>query len=503
MADLISVVTRVQPAPVVVKYNGNGIEPAPLIDFTVEPVLDDSGTRTANRTRLTLTSSILIFPSGSYEQMYVKQEQLRSIFSVDFGDFVILAGPGNKTLAEGTIIASGLRPRVNSVNITPDVHVTRFDYSVELEDNTGASGVSGVTDSFSNQWSFREDPDACVLQVTHNVSAQGITGQPDAFQQAVRRVKAALGINQLPIDLPCFTEPNASGSFSFIHPSNPAGGPIFEVSTQREEVADVANGSYSVTEVFTIVSGVPFFYNQKTASYTEDQNGIATVTVQGTVQGLGRTNTPGLGLEGGVGFQRAASGFLNQVKPQLPYEASGIYQRYKINIFGSGLAVNNPQSISITENKCRGTVQFAYTYTDDPAVFLPSGIASRECSVTINDGIRVIASHPIPFRRIGPLLQSIQTTTEGSISITCNAQAKNTSDNIADTNRAIQFVQDELNRLRRIHANVANFQTLRVGSQNQTFSDIDLTCNANVTYIFTTDIASTLSNNSDIVLVTI
>ncbi len=503
MSDLISVVRRVEPAAVKIYYNNNRIEPAPLLTYVVNPIFDDLGTRLGNKTNLTLTGSILILPSGSYEQMFVKQQGLRDIFSVDFKDFIILAGPGNKTLAEDSIISSGLKPKILSITVNPDVQVTRFDYVVDLEDNAGVSGVSGVTDSFSNQWTFREDPDSCTLSVTHNVSAQGLKGQPDAFQQAFKRVKLSLGIDKLPIDLPYFTEPNASGGFNFIHPSNPAGGPIFEVSVQREEIADVANGSYSATEIFSIVSGVPFFYTSKTDAFTEDEHGIATVTLQGTIQGLGRTNTTGLGLDGGVGFQRAVSGFKNVIQPQLIYDASGLYIRYKINIMGSGLAVNNPQAISLTENKCRGTIQFSYTYTDNPAAFLPSGIANRTLSVTRNDGIHVFASHPIPFRRLGNLIQDINTTTEGSISIQCQATAKNTGDNKADTNRAITFVQDELNRLRKIHANPSNFISLRVGSLTQSNSDIELNANATITYLATIDVANTLDANSDIALITL
>ncbi len=490
-----------EPIPtVVVSYNGTDITPAPILTFNTETTFADDGTRQSTKTRITLDSSILILPSGSYEQMYRKQQDLRDVFSQDYKDFVIRAGAANKTLASGTIIASGLRPRVNSVNIEPDVHVTRFDYTVELEDTTSVSGVSGSVQSFSNQWSFKENANSCTLDITHTVSAEGLDSEPDAFQQALVRVKANLGIDKLPIDLPYFTQPNASGGFGFTHPSNPAGGPVFEISVSREESADVANGSYSVTEIFTIVSGVPFYFTERSASFSESQDGIATVTLQGKVQGLGRTLSIGM-PEGGLGFDRALSGFVNYVRPQWPWDASGIYIKYKTH--PSGLNINSPTSISITENKCQGIIDFSVTYSDDRKLILPSGIASLTSSISRTDGIRVYAAHPIPFRRLGPLLQDIRTTAEGNVAITCQAIAEYSGDTKSDTNRAIAAIQDELNRLRRIHANPANFITLRIGNVEQQISDHELTAQASVTYIFTLDLADVISPTTDITLRTI
>ncbi len=498
--------SRVQSATVVVQYGACSLVPAPFIDHTVQSNFDDQGVRQSNTTRIVLTGSVVVLPSGSFEQMYVKQEELRTAFSTDDLPFTIVAGPGNRTLADGIVICSGLTPKVLSVNIAPDIHVTRFDYTIEMEDVSAASGISGVVDSFSNQWQFSENDSSCTLDVTHVVSAQGLDGESDAFEQAVVKVKANLGIDKLPLQLPCFAQPNFSGLFNATHPSDTTiGGPVFEVSVQRQEVADVANGNYSITEVFTIVSGVPFFFAARNESYVEDENGIATVTLQGTVQGLGRTLSPSFGSIGGVGFDRACSGFLNQIEPQLPNDASGVYLKYKTTLAAttSGLAVTNPISRTISQNKCRGTLDFTISYTDDPKFFLPSGIASRTCSINRQDAIRLFAAHPIPFRNLGPLVQDIKTTTEGNVSITCSATAKNTGDPIADTNRAIIFVQNELNRLRAVHADPGSFIDLRIASKQQQNSDIELSSSATVVYAFTNDLASTQNVNSDITLETL
>lgn len=494
-----SEIPRPPQSPVEVYYNNCKLVPAPLINWSVESEFDSAGTRTSNRNHLTLTGTVLIVPSGSYELMFEKQTELRTAFSEDNKDFLILAGPGNVTLPQGSIISSGLTPKVLTVDVAADTQFQRIDYTIELEDLVIASGVSGITSSLTDQWSFKENNESCTVDITHQINAEGPEGEPDKFLQAFRAVRARIGIDKLPIEIPYFVEPNGSGLYSLIHPANPSGGPIFEVSVQREEVADVFNGTYSVTEVFTIVSGVPFYFSQRTESFEEDQNGIATVTLAGTVQGLGRTITPLHGI-GGLGFERACSGFLGHIKPQLKWDASGVYEKYKEGSNGSGLAIYNPTAFTVTQNACRGTVDFSITFTDNPSAKLPSGIVSTSSNISITEGIRLFVSHPIPFRGLGNIIQDIATTTEGTISIQCQAQAKNTGSQQNDTNRAIQFVQDELNRLKAIHGNPANYVTVRIGQLSSQFSEIELTCQATLELIFTIDISTAPDINSDIAL---
>lgn len=501
-SDAMSQIIEVAPHAVIVSYNGSRLLPAPLIEYTVEPQFDEEGVRQSTTTRIVLTGSILIQPSGSYERLYAKQERLRQIFSVDNADLLILAGPNNLTLPVNSIISSGLKPRVKSISIPADTQFNRIDYTVDLEDSAPASGISGVVSDFSNTWSFREDADTCTLEVTHTVSAKGLEGEDDSFENALVKVKANLGIDKLPIQLPSFTQPNASGGFSLIHPSNPNGGPIFEVSVSREEEADVANGTYNAKEVFRIVSGVPFFYTRRNGSFALDAQGVATVSIEGTVQGLGRTLTTGHPL-GSLGYERAASGFINQIRPQIPWEASGLYVKYKEGSLGSGLVITKPQSVSVSENRCQGQISFSFSYTDDPGANVPSGIVSLTTEVSRTEGIRLLASHPIPLRRLGNLLQDIQTTIPGNVTINANCQALNTGNYITDTNLAISSIQDEINRLRHIHADPNDYVTLRITGLQHNVNEKELSSNASITYEFTIDLANAPSPSADISLRTI
>ena len=474
-----------------VYYNNTRLLPAPLISWTVEPEFDSLGTRKFERTKLSLEGSILIVPSGSYEKLFVKQSGLRDVFSQDFKDFVILAGNGNSTYAPGSIISSGLRPKVTSIQIQPDIQVNSLKYAIELEALVSASGVSGVA-NITNQWSFRENSEDGTVTITHNVSAEGPDGQPDKFEQAFRAVKDLLGIQKLPIQIPYFVEPNASGGYGIVHPSNPLGiSDAYEIGVSREETADALKGSYSATEVFVFASGAPYFTTSKTFSFEENEAGVVNVSVQGTVQGLGRTIRQQK-LEGGVGFERASSGFINHIKPKIYWEASGVYDKYRTVTSPtsySGL-IQTPVSFSVTENRLKGTVGFSFSFTDNIQKILPSGITSRTCNVNVNEAVRVFATHAIPYRRLGNIIQDIKTTAEGSIGIQCQVQSKFTGNPVADTNRAIAFAESELNRLRSLHANPANYQTIRVGGLSQQIDDRALSCSVNLDLVFTSDLTT-------------
>ena len=95
MSDVLSEIPNPQAAAVDVQYNGYKLTPAPFVDWTVEPQFDDLGVRTADRNRITLTGTVLVSPSGSYEQMYVKQEELRTLFATDYRCWSRKQDPGS------------------------------------------------------------------------------------------------------------------------------------------------------------------------------------------------------------------------------------------------------------------------------------------------------------------------------------------------------------------------------------------------------------------------
>jgi len=482
----ISQVTNPPAAVARVFYGSTELVPAPIIEWTTDIDHDDNTKVRSLITRgIKINGTFLIVPSGSYEQMQVMRTSLEAAFATDALEFRIIAGPGNSTLPAGTAIVSGLYPIVRSVNIEPDVQFNRIDYNIDLVVESNSVSGQLVTD-LSDNWELSENADGAYLEISHSVSARGINtlaSGTNAIHNARSAVFPLLGLSNLPYYLPYYTEPNASGGGTVN---------IYDVSLQRSESIDTLGGSYSVTENFILASGSDPYVHERTSSYEEDENGIVRVVMNGTVRGLGRTN---LNTDGGVGYAQALAGF-NTIRSQFGSDASGVYNDFQQ---GAGtLYTTSPISLSITKSKYNGTIAYNVSYTDDPSEDLPSGIVESTSSIQRNEAGRLYASHPIPFRRLGNVIQDIKTTTEGQIIITTSAKSENTGNASNDVNRAIAFIQDEINRLR---PNPASFQSLRLeGGPNVTYSDKELTAQATVTYIFVVDLSSVNSADSDIVL---
>lgn len=469
-------------------YGQDRLIPAPLIDFSQEIQRRDDGNRSVEITRWNLQGSF-VYTSGTFEQVWaLGQQELLRIFSEDYKELRIVAGAGNATLAENTVITGQIYPKINSIAVEPDILVNLLNYTVELESVSGIDNSPPIA-SYQDSWQFTEDENSHTITVSHSVSAQGVStaiSGTNAHLHALTFVKGKLGLGNIPPFLPCFAEPNASGGQTVT---------IEPISVRRSESIDIGGGSYEASEVFVVASGTDVtYFDQKTATYEEDEKSTVKITINGSVQGLGRAN---LNSDFGPGFERALSAFNNTVRPGLPLYASGVYLRYKSNPTGSGLNVTNPETLSITENRYTGKIDYSISYNDDPADNLPSGIVERSNSVNKTFALRLFSSHAIPYRGLGNIVQDIDTTTEGTITITCGATAENTGNATADTNRAIQYIEGELNRLR---PSVADFIDLRISTLQQTHSDVDLTAQANLTYTFVVDRAEAPSASGPISL---
>jgi hypothetical protein len=485
----MSTISQVNNPPATVAkviYGGVQLVPAPLIEWGTE-INHDSNTKVRSIVRRTikLTGTSLIVPNGSYEQMQVMRESIEAMFATDALEFQVLAGAGNSTLAENDPIVSGLYPMVENINFDSDVQFNRLDYTVDLLVESNSVSGQLVTD-LSDTWDLSENANGAYLEVSHSVSAKGINtlaSGTNAIHNARDTVYPLLGLSNLPYYLPYYTEPNASGGQTV---------GIYEVSLQRTENADTLGGSYAVTEKFIIASGTDTYTHERTSSYEENENGIINIGMNGNIQGLGRTN---LNTDGGIGYERALAGF-GVVRALFASDASGVYSEFQE---GAGtLYTFNPVTLSITKNKYNGTVQYNVSYSDDPKDNLPSGIVEATSSIQRNEAARLYASHPIPFRRLGNIVQDIKTTTEGQVVISASAKAENTGDASSDVNRAIAYIQDEVNRLR---PNPVSFQSLRLGGgPSVTYSDKELTAQVSVIYAFVVDLSSVNSADSDIVL---
>ena len=491
MADPKSSLPGLSPSFIQVSYGGSILTPSPLLAHSVEIIRDEAGNREVIKTTRTLTGQILTLDQG-YHFVRQKQRELELAFGEDNLEFKIHATADHPCLVDGTPIESGIYPNVLSIDIQEDTQFNRLDYTIVLEDNTAPVGISGIVQNLSNTWQYTENQDQCLIDITHSVNAQGLntstSGLPsNALDNAKRRVNSLLGLQHAPDGFPSNVQPGSGSDVRF-----------YEITTSREETVDLENATYSVGETFKLVSGLLPFVDDRTAQLQIDDAEITTITLQGTVRGMGRTND---GAEagssrsrGGTGFINAQSGFNVLVRPEWTSDALAVYDRFG----GSGaLIIGSPTSVSITQTPCAGTVGYSVTYTDDPAENLPSGILELSRSVQRTNPTVPRSIIAIPFSALGPVFQKMCTTSEGSFSIQCNVKAINTGDRVVDTNRAIEVAESEIIRLQ---PNPADFNELALNGRNETVDDFNRTINVTYTWAFAQSVGTVPSDTGPISL---
>jgi hypothetical protein len=487
--DVRSTIVGLNPGYIELRYGEVLLVPAPLIAYQQSVSRNEAKTREEVVETRTLRGSILV--SGGYHNVSFKQEELESAFSVDGREFSIQASADNPCLASGTYIVSGIFPRVLSIDIEEDIHFNKLDYTIVLENDVSISGLDGTVSDFSNVWDFSENSDECSVDITHNLSAQGVdtsvSGQPsNALANAKLRVLQFVGLENAPSGFPVYVQPVSGAGVGF-----------YAISTSRAETANIEDGEFSVSEQFKLVSGIQPYIDQRSAQYQTDEEGVTTIVLNGTVHGLGRTNNgaaeaPGRS-SGGTGFANALSGFNNNIRPDFFLDASAIYTRF----LGSGTLSSTIQGLSITQNPCNGTITYSATFTDDPSEILPSGILERTCSVQITDPVRTLAIQTSPFRALGAIMQAICTTDPGSYQVQCTVRATNTGNSVIDTNRAIEYAEQELNRLA---PNPADYNDIRLTSRNRTMDDVNRSITVSWAWTFTQDLATVPGDTASVVL---
>jgi len=487
MPNLISSASRVGLAAVEVFYGGQQLYPAPMIDFSRQITRNSVDAALSQTDTYNLKGMYFNISSGLFYHVVVSgMNTLKQIFSQDGLEFQVRAGAGNIALPSGTLIVSGVYPFVSRIGIpTRDDQFIRFDYEVELTSKISVSGASGITSQSSDSWQCDEDADNGSTKLTHKVSAVGVntnlSGVSNALTNAQVYVYSKLGTGNLPSNLPAFCSP----------PSGMGTWTLYEFIRSRSESFDSQAGSYEAGEVFVLISGVLPFTHTRTFEWTRDSNGIINVVLQGTIQGGGRTDGTNTKYNA---FNLAQSGWLNTVLPGLINDASGVYLAYG----GSGiLAVGNPTSRNITENRFLGTISYSYTMTDDPVKNLPSGIVEQSLSIKRTEPIELVVRHVIPNRRLGSLVQRIGTPTDGSISITATAKAYSTGNPIVDTQTAMTYLQNLINQHR---PNPADYISLELVSVEPEYDKLQLSASLSVVWSFSKDLVSANLPYSDILV---
>lgn len=399
-------------------YGTYEFNPVPLINWTTALVKDSKDSPLYLENTLAMEGTLCNFASesGAFTELMTSRQALV--------DAVTTSGLEFKIDHDNVPIVSGIFPTLESIDFDAGTWTEQIPYTLTFVYQEALDG-GPVVENFNETWSFQENDDRRSVTVTHDVSAVGIntagSGSNNALQNARTFVLARTGYSNVPATHPVFVQ--ASGIL-------PSALDITAYESLRTENVDVQAGSFQINEQFILSSGA--FTHSQSTSFQTDNEGITTVSVDGTVTGLGRG--PNL-------FLNALNSFNNNVEPFLAGKAVEVYSRFS----GSGtLYTSRPQSNSVSQNEFNGTINYSRAYTDDPGSNLPSDIQDASVNVTNNEPTRVYVTIPICNRSQGPIVQNVATTSPGTYTISGSVTAKAGIAIDAAVAYATQLINDNL-----------------------------------------------------------
>lgn len=439
-------------------YGNYEFDPVPLYTWTTETVYDGKQDRNYLRHTCDFAGSLLdvASESGSLATMITKRNALKDALASGYQEWSITR--------DGETLVDNIYPRISNVAFEQGVWVDRINYSFTLEydEDFYNTGIQ----SYSETWSFDENEDRETATVVHQISAVGqntaTSGESNAFTNAKTFVLGKTGYSNV-----------ISGAPGFIQTS----GTVSAYEELRTEQADAQAGSYTVSENF-ILSAEDYIHTS-TGSIAQDEEGVQTVSLDGTIRGLGRSTTA---------WDNALAAWPT-VRDNFPSVASGVYSNF------GGLATlytTNYQSFSITKNEFAGTIDYSVSYSDSLAENLPSGILEFNLSVQDDKPVRLYASFPIMERALGNVVQDIATSTEGTFTITGNATCK--TDYVFDD--LVDYCETKINAKR---PSLVNYETLRLSQKSVTRDEDNRQISWSLVWTYTTAL-SQAAVDGDVVL---
>ena len=218
---------------------------------------------------------------------------------------------------------------------------------------------------------------------------------------------------------------------------------------KRTQSVDVRSGTFSVTETWILAPADSQATESISFDFAEDEQGVVQCTVNGSIEGLYRTqgrdssitDPPALGINYSVG---TISGTYNGpegsdnsklIAAEVRYNSiqalmyQTVYNEMSRMIDLSGLSVNpQPISKSVAKQPDTGTITYSMTFSTRTINFIPY-VKTEDISLNDSYPGYVAAQHQVLGRRTGPVLQSIGTQTEWrrdlSISCTVDTHRKN------------------------------------------------------------------------------
>lgn len=200
---------------------------------------------------------------------------------------------------------------------------------------------------------------------------------------------------------------------SYSNPQYRAGNFVYQESIDREA------GSYTLSETYTLFSGVYPVIETVTINQDISENGTRSFSVQGNIQGI---NTVQGFASSGDAFFNAQNYFLKVIDtgiPATPY----YYARYFLTYNdGAGIVTPwlhpRPLNQSIARDLNAGTISYTYNFDDRPANIVPGSISE---SIQINDTYpgELFSVTPV-IGRSQPVLQYLNSRSEYKRNLSIN-----------------------------------------------------------------------------------
>jgi len=194
-------------------------------------------------------------------------------------------------------------------------------------------------------------------------------------------------------------------------------------NSSRTESIDIAAGTYSIEDSWTIASGVVPAYEQFDMSVsTETGSAFVAVNVNGTIRGASSVSVADRTKPEPVGQTRydRASDKYYQISNNGQFGiGSTIYKR--ANGCCEQVLNSQPASLSLSTNEFTGEISYSITFDNRPTNIF-TGVMSE--SIVVNDTMPgdVYASIPVLGRKTGPVLQYMDMRTEYKRSLNIEMQ---------------------------------------------------------------------------------
>lgn len=407
-----------------VMYNSQRLIPAPFVSVQKEYQRSQDGTPIGSVFRLNVRGTVIAYmgspkvdgsfwsqpgyppdetipDSSRLKAIIRKQEAIRELFSNDGYLFEIQSADGSQPMK--------CNPRVISIDFAEGLWYDRIDYTIVLECDIlyvngqplGEDQFSSFISDFSEGWAFETDetPEGLNLprtyRVSHTVSAVGKRFIDDsgtlvkpAWQHARDYVLPRLGFNPtMALSSGINNLPSYYGGYNHV----------------RNSTQDELAGTFSVTENWILASGKAI-EEFEVSTKVEQGVGLTGVSINGTITGLEERNSDMQLLT--TKYTNANSKFTS-ISSSLLTRA----QNY------AGITLNPvPLSKTIGRNEINGIISYSYEYNNRPTNLF-SGTILENISLAEKFPGDVFAVIPVIGRAEGPVLQSLSTFTERTVSL--------------------------------------------------------------------------------------